>query len=277
MMKPALSNRGATVRCNLLGQQLRRLPTLILISLTGAFSIDAWNIGVCADRQSVPNIVLILADDLGWSDAGCYGGEIPTPNIDSLAAGGLRFTQIYNNAVCGPSRASLLTGLYCQQIGHRGDHWNQPTELSKCVMVSEVLKAAGYRTLIVGKWQERELPARLGYDRFFGAMCQAKISYFHEVQPNPFYLDEQRWTFPAKGFYLTDALTEHAVRFVEEAAAKQQGGRADSRSSSTRPTSRRTGRCTPWRPTSRRTASGIGNRAGMNGESVASIVKGNWD
>ncbi len=78
-------------------------------------------------HPSKPNIVLILADDLGWSDLGCYGGEIPTPNIDALANGGLRFTQFYNNAVCGPSRASLLTGLYAQRIGHSGTNWNQPT------------------------------------------------------------------------------------------------------------------------------------------------------
>src|SRR5690242_12256997 len=70
--------------------------------------------------ETKPNIVVILADDLGWSDLGCYGGEIPTPHLDSLAAGGLRFTQFYNNAVCGPSRASLLTGLYAQRIGHSG-------------------------------------------------------------------------------------------------------------------------------------------------------------
>ena len=147
---------------------------------------------VAAER---PNIILILADDLGWSDLGCYGGEIPTPHIDSLAEHGLRFTQFYNNAVCGPTRASLLTGLYCQQIGHGGTHWNEPTDFGKCVTVAEVLRDAGYRTMMVGKWQQRDLPSRRGFDRFFGPMCQAKISYFHEVQGNPFYLDEQRWTF----------------------------------------------------------------------------------
>ncbi len=68
-----------------------------------------------------PNIILVMADDLGWSDIGCYSGEIPTPYIDSLARDGLRFAQFYNNAICGPTRASLLTGLYCQRVGHRGD------------------------------------------------------------------------------------------------------------------------------------------------------------
>src|SRR5436305_3741529 len=89
-----------------------------------------------------PNVVVILADDLGWSDIGCYGGEIPTPHIDALAARGLRFTQFYNNAVCGPSRAAMLTGLYCQRVGHQGQNWNQPTDFRKCVTLGEVLKAA---------------------------------------------------------------------------------------------------------------------------------------
>ena len=88
-----------------------------------------------------PNILLIMVDDMGWSDIGCYGGEIDTPHIDSLAAGGLRFTRFYNNAVCGATRASLLTGLYCQKTGHRGDRWNEPKNFSKCILISELLQA----------------------------------------------------------------------------------------------------------------------------------------
>lgn len=174
-----------------------------------------------------PNIVLFLCDDLGWSDIGCYGGEIPTPNIDALAASGLRFAQFYNHAVCGPSRAAVLTGLYPQQVGHSGKDWNEATDFTKCVSLGEVLKTAGYRTLMVGKWQERDLPAKRGFDRFFGPMCAGKISYFNEVQANPFYLDETRWPVPAEGFYLTDALTDHAVEFVDEALAKPQGERRE--------------------------------------------------
>ncbi len=174
-----------------------------------------------------PNIVLFLCDDLGWSDIGCYGGEIPTPNIDALAASGLRFTQLYNHTVCGPSRAAVLTGLYPQQVGHSGRDWNDATDFSRCVTLGEVLKTAGYRTLMVGKWQERDLPAKRGFDRFFGPQCAGKVSYFNEVQANPFYLDETRWSVPQKDFYLTDAFTDHAVEFVEEALAKQQAERRE--------------------------------------------------
>ena len=169
-----------------------------------------------------PNIVLIMADDMGWSDLGCHGGEIGTPHIDRLAAGGLRFTQFYNNAVCGPTRASLLTGLYCQQVGHRGNHWNEPKDFSRCVTIAELLQASGYRTMMVGKWQGRDLAVRRGFDRFFGPMCQGKISYFHEVQQNPFYLDDVRWDPPDEGFYMTEAFIDHAFRFVEEAARGKQ-------------------------------------------------------
>lgn len=163
-----------------------------------------------------PNIIVILADDLGYSDLGCYGGEIPTPNLDALANRGLRFRQFYNNAVCGPTRASLLTGLHCQRIGHRGTFWNDPTNLQNCVTIGDVLKTAGYRTMMVGKWQERSLPSKLGFDRFFGPMNQAKISYFHETPQNPFYLDGTRWQFPPEGYYMTDAFTQHAVEFLKD-------------------------------------------------------------
>ena len=173
---------------------------------------------VCAENRSnvPPNIILIMADDLGWSDLGCYGGEIGTPYIDSLARDGLRFTQFYNNSVCGPTRASLLTGLYCQQVGHRGDRWNEPKDFSKCVTIGEVLQEAGYRTMMVGKWQGRDSALDRGFDRFFGPMCQAKISYFHEVEGNPYYLDRKRIQLP-KDFYLTDAINDHARLFMAEA------------------------------------------------------------
>src|SRR5690242_19855061 len=135
---------------------------LILAFILTVIAIEALH---AAEPVRRPNIIVVLADDLGWSDLGCYGGEIPTPNLDGLAASGLRFRQFYNNAVCGPSRASLLTGLHCQQVGHNGTHWNQATDFNRCVSVGELIQKAGYRTLLVGKWQERDLPARRGFDR----------------------------------------------------------------------------------------------------------------
>jgi arylsulfatase len=167
-----------------------------------------------------PNIVLIMVDDLGWSDLGCYGGEIPTPNIDSLAGDGLRFTQFYNNAVCGATRASLLTGLYCQQVGHSGRAWNQPKDFTKCVLLPELLQASGCRTMMVGKWQGRDLAVERGFDRFFGPNCQSKISYFHEVHGNDFYLDDRRWRFPTEGFFMTDVFSDYANRFLKQAVAQ---------------------------------------------------------
>ena len=195
-----------------------------LIQVVVAFWL-AWPGNLCQATETQPtgrgqapppNIILVMADDLGWSDLGCYGGEIDTPHIDALAAAGLRFTQFYNNSICGPTRASLLTGLYCQQVGHRGDRWNDPKDFQKCVTIGEVLQRAGYHTAIVGKWQGRDSALDRGFDRFFGPMCQGKISYFHEVVQNPYFLDRQRWEVP-DDFYMTDAFSDYAEQFLQEA------------------------------------------------------------
>src|SRR5262245_53191758 len=131
---------------------------------------------IAAERQ--PNIVIILADDLGYSDLGCYGGEIRTPNLDALASGGLRFTQFYNGARCCPTRASLLTGLYPHQAGvgdMTGDAGARfPGYRGRlndgCVTIPDVLRAAGYRTYMVGKWHlgGDPGPIRRGFDEFYG-------------------------------------------------------------------------------------------------------------
>src|SRR3954462_1866376 len=105
-----------------------------------------------------PNVVLILADDMGFSDVGCYGGEIQTPNIDRLAASGVRFSQFYNTARCSPSRASLLTGLHPHQTGigvltNDDRPYGYPGAINpRCVTLAEVLKNAGYATFLAGKW-----------------------------------------------------------------------------------------------------------------------------
>ena len=111
-----------------------------------------------AETPKRPNIVVILVDDMGFSDIGCYGSEIPTPNLDKLAAGGLRFTQFYNTGRCCPTRASLLTGLYPHQasVGHMtqdlGEDGYRGDLNDRCVTIAEVLRSAGYRTAMTGKW-----------------------------------------------------------------------------------------------------------------------------
>jgi len=193
---------------------LRFDPARTFHTLCVAIWLLGGSIPLAAEK---PNIVLIMLDDMGWSDIGCYGGELDTPHIDSLAKDGLRFTQFYNNAVCGATRASLLSGLYCQQTGHRGDHWNDPKDFTKCVLIPEVLQAGGYHTAMVGKWQGRDLAVKRGFDRFFGPNCQGKISYWNAVRDNDFSLDDQPWKFPGKGFFMTEAFNNHAVDFLNEA------------------------------------------------------------
>ena len=169
-----------------------------------------------ADKTSSsrPNIVLIMADDLGFSDVGCYGGEIETPSIDRLANGGLRFTQFYNCAVCGTTRASLLTGLYPHQVGI---HTWTGTINNRGVMFPELLRQAGYQTMMVGKWDGAVPAVERGFERFFGFNTLGPGSYFKEVVSAPFYLDDQPYTLPEDDFFMTDALTDYAVRFIEEA------------------------------------------------------------
>ncbi|MBT7170326.1 MAG: sulfatase-like hydrolase/transferase, partial [Phycisphaerales bacterium] len=107
-----------------------------------------------------PNIVLILADDMGFSDIGCFGSEVPTPNLDALAAGGMRFTQIHNTAKCFPSRACLLTGVYAQQCGMDRSF----KAITNAVTLGEVLRPAGYRTLASGKHHSEESLFDRGFD-----------------------------------------------------------------------------------------------------------------
>ncbi len=179
-----------------------------------------------------PNIILIMADDMGYSDIGCYGGEISTPNLDRLAAGGLRFTQFYNTARCCPTRASLMTGLYPHQTGvghmvsdrgldgYRGDLNNH------CVTIAEVLKQAGYATYMSGKWHvtkhrgpdgpKYNWPRQRGFDRFFGTIHGAGSFY------DPCSLARDNTQIPpgSDDFYYTNAISDNAVKFVREHTAR---------------------------------------------------------
>jgi len=163
-----------------------------------------------------PNIVIILCDDMGYSDLGCYGGEIATPNLDKLAAGGLRFTDFHNNAKCSETRASLLTGLWHQQ--------SKNLRRAGPVTLAEVLGGAGYTTLMSGKWHLASTPKQRGFDRFFGFLGGA-INFYTGRDwgsgKNLMRLDEQVYQ-PPKDFYSTDAFTDYAIRFIDEAAKTDQ-------------------------------------------------------
>jgi Arylsulfatase A and related enzymes len=185
--------------------------------------------------QQKPNIILILADDLGFSDIGAYGGEIHTPNIDRLAEKGLRYKQFYNAARCCPTRASLLTGLYPHQAGMgwmaAADLRTTPAyqgDLNKqCVTIAEVLKTAGYSTYMSGKWHltnERKIdgkvlaswPKQRGFDRYFG-IIPGGANYFTPT----IYSDNTSYTAP-ENFYLTHAISDTSVRFIEEHLANSR-------------------------------------------------------
>jgi arylsulfatase len=191
--------------------------------------LGAWDASVAASR---PNIVAILADDMGWSDIGCYGGEIRTPNLDALAKGGLRFTQFYNTARCCPTRASLLTGLYPHQagVGHmmedKGCDGYRGELSASCPTIAEVLRPAGYATFMTGKWHltrhtaaegpKDNWPLQRGFDRFFGTIMGGG-SYF---DPASLTRDNAPIAPGSADFYYTDAIADNAARFVAEHRAK---------------------------------------------------------
>jgi len=175
-----------------------------------------------------PNVVLVLVDDMGFSDIGCYGGEIDTPNLDRLARGGVRFSQFYNTARCSPSRASLLTGLHPHQTGigiltnDDSPRGYTGTINERCVTIAEVLKTAGYATCLSGKWHlasemktpNGAWPTRRGFDRFFGTLTGCG-SFF---QPGTLTRGETNVEDEALGpdFFYTDAITDEAVAFLSD-------------------------------------------------------------
>jgi arylsulfatase len=202
---------------------------------------------LAADRNPRPNIVLILADDMGFSDIGCYGSEISTPNLDKLAAGGLRFTQFYNTPRCCPSRAALLTGLYPQEAGvggmmeDRGLPGYHGELNAHCVTLAEALRGAGYHTLMSGKWHlchiffdgkkqlnftsERpfwdsklDWPLQRGFEEYYGTI-HGVSSYF-----DPFSL--VRGNTPIRpeqtNFYYTDSIADNAVAYIDQYANRDK-------------------------------------------------------
>ena len=194
-----------------------------------------------AEPESKPNIIYIMSDDMGYSDIGCYGSEIETPNLNQLAEGGIRYTQFYNTARCCPTRASLLSGLYPHQagIGHmmsdRGYDGYRGDLNRNCVTIAEALRPAGYRTYLSGKWHvtkainpksdadKKNWPLQRGFDRFYGTIHGAgsffdpntltRDNQYISPYDDPEYGPEQQ----ANGqYYYTDAIADHAVRFIQE-------------------------------------------------------------
>jgi len=203
-----------------------------MISILAIFIVSIL-FGSCSKPER-PNIVLILSDDMGYSDLGCYGGEIHTPNLDKLAANGLRFTQFYNAGRCCPTRASLLTGLYAHQAGvgqmdvDQGLPGYRGQLNRECVTIAEVLKTAGYHTYMTGKWNltpyytkdnsKDNWPKQRGFDKFYGTIAGAG-SYYDPcglARENEFISPYNDSEYKPEIFYYTDAISDHATRFIRE-------------------------------------------------------------
>ena len=189
-----------------------------------------------------PNVVILFVDDMGYSDVGCFGGEIETSNLDRLAAGGVRFTQFYNTSRCCPARASLLTGLYSHQAGigmmvyrDRGPGYRGNLN-DRCVTFGEVLRTAGYRTMLVGKWhaghEPRSRPEVRGFDRFTGIYPHID-SYWKVLRACDIYRDKKLLIRagenpvnpyrPDEEFYTTDFFTDAAIDYIDRASKDKSG------------------------------------------------------
>lgn len=214
-------------------QHRRRLAlaaALLVIGISDTRAADKED--AISNNPLRPNIVIIMADDLGFSDLGCYGGEIETPQLDRLAARGLRFTQFYNCGRCCPTRAALLTGLYPHQagVGHMENDLGRPGYRGylndRCVTIAEVLSQGGYRTFMSGKWNvgfaPGQWPLDRGFERYFGLLRGAADYFDPRVGPRRkaslFGLDRRPFESFDEKFYATDAFTAQAVKCIDEAA-----------------------------------------------------------
>lgn len=240
------------------GGMRARVPSMRIRPLLQAFALASigWVLSSLtftahaqgASPRSRPNVILILADDMGFSDVGCYGGEVRTPNIDRLAAEGVRFTQFYNMARCCPTRAALLTGLYPHQvgIGAMNQDLGKPAyrgELNdRCVTLAEVLRDGGYHTGMAGKWHlchltispggpaakrlinfeaegeispsKRNWPCNRGFEEHWGTIPGVDSFY----DPYGLVHNEQTIRPEGKDFYYTDFITDHSVEMIDRFA-----------------------------------------------------------
>lgn len=182
------------------------------------------------DNQQ-PNIILIMVDDMGYSDLGCYGSEIPTPNLDKLAQNGLQFTQFYNAARCCPSRAALMTGSHPHRVGMAGMTIDSDKPLKQgpfrgalidsCLTIAEALKQAGYGTYMTGKWHvgehKEQWPIKRGFDKYFGLISGA-TSFYEVLQESKhvrhFAIDSTEYRPNQPDFYATNAYNDTAIKFL---------------------------------------------------------------
>ena len=180
-----------------------------------------------------PNIIYILADDMGYSDIGCYGSEIKTPHLDKIASNGIKLRSFYNNARCCPTRASLLTGQFPHTVG-MGEMVSPETAPiqtgsyqgyldPKYPTIAETLKANGYNTYMTGKWHVGERaqhwPLTRGFEHYFGLISGAS-SYYEiipqEIGKRHIVLDDKDYEIPKDSFYLTDAFTTYAIQYLND-------------------------------------------------------------
>jgi arylsulfatase len=213
---------------------LRFNSALPLWRLIVILAMGGGTFALAATHPQKPNIVVILVDDMGFSDIGCYGGEIPTPNIDALAAGGVRFTQFYNTGRCCPTRASLLTGLYSHQagVGHMVEDRGAPGYRGRlnenCVTIADVLQGAGYFTAMTGKWHVGQaagvVPWKRGFDRslnapaggfYYGSSARAEVFLHGKKLANDDPILGRNW-------YSTDLWTDFGIKFIDEALTAKQ-------------------------------------------------------
>ncbi len=181
-------------------------------------------------KNTKPNIILILADDLGYSDIGAYGSEIQTPNLDRLAGEGLRLKEFYNNSICAPTRASLITGQYQHKagVGYFSNDLGTPAYQgfinSESLTLAEVLKQNGYTTLMSGKWhvsgKGQSFPWQRGFDH---SLLSENGSYFDQGdynggQKRTYFVDGKPYPLEAGKYYQTDVITQHAVDYVSQQA-----------------------------------------------------------
>ncbi len=193
-----------------------RLATLFS-AMNGLTMVPA----VAETSATKPNILLMVADDLGYSDLGCYGGEIDSPNLNQLAAGGMRLTRFYNTGRCCPSRASILTGQYPHRVGlgHMTQDIGRPGYRGKvsddAITIAQLLAASNYRSFIAGKWHlGTPDPTQHGFEEFYGTLVSAKRFF----DPTHFVrLPENRLcrVYEPNAFYGTDAVTDHALDFLK--------------------------------------------------------------